>query len=140
MFFFQIYFSFVTRFVGFSFFFQIYFSFEWFICSQISYSMYIVRWIFFFSDLPFFWLMFCFESLEQLEEYKKGNQNFFFRSSTSSQIYFVFYYFWFSWIFFCKIYLFLFGEFFQIFFSLLTKCVGSRFFSQIYCLMDFFSS
>jgi len=78
MFFFQIYFSFVTRFVGFSFFFQIYFSFEWFICSQISFSMYIVRWIFFFSDLPFFWLMFCSESLEQLDEYKKGNKNFIF--------------------------------------------------------------
>jgi len=37
--------------------------------------MYIVRWIFFFSDLPLFWLMFCSENLEQLDEYKKGNKN-----------------------------------------------------------------
>jgi len=30
---------------------------------------------FFFSDLPFFWLMFCSKILEHLEEYKKGNKN-----------------------------------------------------------------
>ena len=38
---------------------------------------------FFFSDLPFFWLMFFSESLEQLDEYKKDNKNsVFFCSST----------------------------------------------------------
>jgi len=121
MFFFQIYFTFFTRFVGFSFFFQIYFSFEWFICSQISFFMYIVRWIFFFSDLPFFWLMFCSKSFEQLDEYKKGNKIFFFVLLPSSQIYFVFYYFCFSWIFFCRIYLFLFGEFFSDFLFFVDK-------------------
>ena len=30
---------------------------------------------FFFSDLPLFWLIFCFENLEQLDEYKKSNKN-----------------------------------------------------------------
>jgi len=61
---------------------------------------------FFFSDLPLFWLMFCSENLEQLDEYKKGNKDsvFFFVLLPSSQIYFVFYYFYFSfsWIIFLR--------------------------------------
>jgi len=81
---------------------------------------------FFFSDLPFFWLVFCSESLEQLDEYKKGNKNFVFLVLLPfSQIYFVLYYFCFSWIFFVKSTYFC-SFFFQISFSLLTKCVGLK--------------
>ena len=43
-------------------------------------------------------------------------------------------------LFFCEFFLFWLGECFQIYFSLLTKCVGSRFLSQIYRWMDLFFS
>ena len=94
---------------------------------------------FFFSHLPFFWLMFCFESLEQLDKYKKGNKNPIFFSffyhlliSTLFSIIFVF-----MDIFFCKIYLFLFSEFFSDFLFFVDKtCWIEVFFSDL--LLDGF--
>jgi len=63
---------------------------------------------------------------------KKGNKFlFFFVLLPSSQIIFFFYHFCVWWIFFSKIYLAIFLSMFcfQFYFSLLTKCVGSRFFN-----------
>ncbi|XP_027907025.1 uncharacterized protein LOC114166485 isoform X3 [Vigna unguiculata] len=43
----------------------------WIISSQTYYWMDLFFQIYFSFDLPFFWLVFCSESLEQLDEYKK---------------------------------------------------------------------
>jgi len=90
--------------------------------------------------LLFFWLMFCSESLEQLDEDKKGNKNFFsffyhlLRSILFSIIFVFRGYFSIRSTYFCLVF------FFSDFLFFVDKCVGSRFFSQIYCLMDFFFS
>ena len=77
-FFFQIYFSFGTRFVGFRFFSQIYSSFEWFLCSQIFFSMYIIRFIFSSQIYLSFSWCFALRALSNLTNTKKVTRILFF--------------------------------------------------------------